>query len=169
MKLLKLSLLLLICTFSLCGASANPNIPEGWRLPTTEELEHKSYKWRHESLEKYQVVRADFDGDGLADEATLLVSVNGRQYGLFVLLGSGGVRQLDVGEIAVLQFMGITAKEKGTHKTACGKGYWDCKKGEPQFITLTNTGVTYFKDESAASVFYWVPSTKKFNRVWVSD
>ena len=160
---------LLFITFGTSPALAEQKIPNGWRVPTSGELESSDYKWRAADPQQFQLVRADFDGDGIKDEARLLVSTSGKKYALFVFMGSSHVIQLDIDEVNSLQSMGIAELKIGSYKTACAKGYWKCEKGEPELLKTSTPGISYFASESAESVFYWSPSAKSFHRVWLSD
>jgi hypothetical protein len=125
--------------------------------------------WRDVDADKYARVRADFDGDGKEDEARFLVNLTGDKYALFVSFGSGASVRLNVDRIAGLEPMGLRVLSPGKYESACGKGYWECKKGEPDVLRLSKPAVVYFQNESAESVFYWFSSAKKFRRVWLSD
>ena len=161
--------LLLFSAFGTCSAWAEQKIPNGWRVPTSAELESIDYKWRAADPQKFELVLADFDGDGIKDEARLLVNTSGKKYALFVFMGSGQTIKLDTEDVNLLQGMGITELKIGTYKTACAKGYWKCEKGEPELLQISKPGISYFRSESAESVFYWLPSAKNFHRVWLSD
>jgi hypothetical protein len=150
-------------------ATVKMNLPSGWRLPKREEETFSADDWRSRDRDRFLVVRADFDGDGKEDEARLLVSSDGTKHGLFVFLASGAPIRLFEGDARMLKAMGIHMLEPGTHETACGKGYWDCEPGEPKALELRNPGLVYFKEESAASVFFWSPTTRDFQRIWLSD
>jgi hypothetical protein len=65
--------------------------------------------------------------------------------------------------------MGIDTVTTGDYKTACGKGYWECKKSEPEILNLKHVAINYFKFESANSFFYWDDKTGSFKRIWISD
>ena len=65
--------------------------------------------------------------------------------------------------------MGIAIVEPGEYKTACGKGYFDCKKGEPEVLTLNNIGISYFLFESASSIWYWESAKNEFTQIWISN
>src|SRR2546428_2515981 len=129
-------LLLMFLTVVAGTSNAQLNLPEGWRAPKAQELALTDNTWRNSSREKYLVVRADFDGDGKEDQAQLLVNADGTTYGLFILLGSGSAVVLDYRDVSSLTTMGIDKLSPGTHKTACGKGYGDCKAGEPESVRL---------------------------------
>jgi len=65
--------------------------------------------------------------------------------------------------------MGIDLAEPGEQKTACAKGYWKCKPGEPEILKLKNPGIWYFSFGSAASIWYWEQKRGQFEKVWISD
>jgi hypothetical protein len=69
----------------------------------------------------------------------------------------------------MIEAFGIELAKPGTYATACGKGYWDCKKGEPEELRLERAGIDFFKYESANSYFVWNAGKKKFDRIWMSD
>ncbi len=148
---------------------AASEVPAGWRVPEPRELSDPGDSWRESDPNLFQRVVGDFDGDGLQDRAELLVSVDGRDFGLFVSFGDGQRRQLLKDKAEFLAPMGIAKIEPSSFSTACGKGYWQCEKDEPETLKLTHDGVEFFKSESAASVFFWSPARKAFRRVWVSD
>src|SRR5882762_4038903 len=152
--------LLMVLTVVAGTSNAQLSLPEGWRAPKAQELALVDNTWRNSSREKYLVVRADFDGDdkedqAQLDQAQLLVNADGTTYGLFILLGSGAAVVLDSKDVNSLTTMGIDKLPPGTHKTACGKGYGNCKAGEPESVRLRNPGVLYFQTEGAKSVFFW--------------
>ena len=105
----------------------------------------------------------------LQEAAGQNVSSDGTKYGLFVFLGSGVSLRLDYQDVSSLRTMGIDTVAPGNHKTGCGKGHWECKKGEPEVLRLRNPAILYFQSEGAASVYFWSASTRTFRRVWVSD
>ncbi len=69
----------------------------------------------------------------------------------------------------MIETFGIELTKPGTYETACGKGYWECKKGEPEKLRLERPGIDFFKYESANSYFIWNDGKKKFDRIWISD
>lgn len=163
------SLLIILLSVYHGAAIAQADIPQGWRVPKAQEIAYEGDTWRNEKPNKFLEVQADFDGDGKIDDAKLLVSSDGEKYALFVFLGSGKTVRLTQEKTVLLQVMGIDLLQPGAHKTACGKGYWECKKGEPETLRLRTPGLLYFKSESAASVYVWSSSTKGFHQVWLSD
>lgn len=118
--------------------------------------------------------KGDFNGDGIIDEAKLLVRKDGSGFGVFAFIyqkdHSFKIYQLDeMKDVKLIQAMGIKKVSPGTYKTACGKGYWDCQKDEVPEITIKNEIIDYFKTESANSFFYLDIKTNVFKRIWISD
>jgi hypothetical protein len=148
---------------------ANAGLPAGWRQPLPAEISTPADPWRDRDSEAFLRAEGDFDGDGRSDRAELLVSSDGRHFALFVLLGTGRQLRLLREKISVLPAFGVAKVVPSTFPTACGKGYWECKKGEPSHLSLSRDAIMFFKRESAASVFVWSASRKAFRRIWVSD
>lgn len=67
------------------------------------------------------------------------------------------------------EVMGIRAVKPGSYRTACGKGYAECERGEPRVLRLRNWSIDFFKEESANSFFYWDGRATAFKQVWISD
>lgn len=78
--------------------------------------------------DRYSVVHADLNGDGIADEARLLVSTGDERFGLFVFLSQKNAAfkahpiYLDK-NAEFLPAIGIEKVGSGVYVTACGKGY----------------------------------------------
>ena len=149
---------------------AQAPVPAGWRFPSPAEL---ADEWRGpDDLSKAEVI-GDFDGDGQPDRAALLVSGKTGALGLFVLLTSDRSpkwRKLDViHDRRAIHAMGIELVRPGPYRTACGKGYFKCKPGEPEAIALDRDAINYFKTESASRFFYHDKPTGSFKQIWMSD
>ncbi len=144
----------------------------GWRAPTQSELV-ENLGWRKEDPNLYITAEADFDGDGKDDEARLLINDKENKMGLFVTLSSrkreGPLLLETIDGKRTIKVMGIEVAKPGTYKTACGKGYWACKKDESSELRLTTPAIDFFTFESASSYFIWDTKTKKFKRIWMSD
>jgi len=61
--------------------------------------------------------------------------------------------RLEVMDIAFLDVMGIAKVKPGEYETACGKGYWECGKNEPEKLKTGRDAVEFFKEDSASSVY----------------
>ena len=144
---------------------------DGWRKPNNKEL-GDDYSWRKDDINLYLTAKADFDGDDNEDEAFLLINNKENTIGLFVSLSSQGKKSVlleTIEDKKNIIGMGIKAAKPGKYKTACGKGYWDCKKGEPAQLNLKMSAIDLFQYESANSFFVWNNKAKKFKRIWMSD
>lgn len=165
--------LMLLVSLLLLPAVAAADPPRGWRYP--QELDYLgNWKEFRKDLPVPFHVRADFNGDKISDDAWILIRTDDIGWGLFVFLsqGTGKVRTILLDnhpKDANPQTMGLGLVQKGAHKTACGKGYWECKRGEPAVLHLKNTGIEYFVYESSSSIFYWNQATNKFKRVAITD
>jgi hypothetical protein len=100
-----------------------------------------------------------------------VLSKDGKKAAILVQLTKSGVKVIQLEEDArfVLGVMGIVVLRAGPHKTACGKGYFECDPGEPKMLKLKWDGIDYFKDGSADSVYYLPRLGADFRRVWLSD
>ena len=164
-----------LCIFALgilmpCLAE-EPPLPHGWRTPTSAETKDE---WRNEDADRYLIVRADFNGDGVMDQARLLLRDPGTGLGLFAFVsqkdGTFKTYLLDEKEnAAYIEVMGIKTVPPGLYKTACGKGYFDCSEGETPEILLRHPAIDYFKEGSANSYFYWDEATETFKIVGIGD
>lgn len=146
-------------------------LPPGWRMPSISEI---GSEWRRADATKYAIVNGDFNGDGRADKSMLLLSTRNQGFALFVFLSQDDHTfkpyKLDAkNDRSFFEVTGITKVAPGAYRSACGKGYWACSRDEPPEVTLENDGIEYFRDQSAASYFYWDKRRKKFRRVWISD
>lgn len=143
-------------------------LPSGWQLPKPEETQQG---WRKEFASDALLVRADFDGDGVMDEARLVVREDGSTVAVAVFLGKGSRVHLlgEIREPGWLEVIGITVVKPGRYRTACGKGYFDCKPGEPKRLSLTRPAVNLFKEGGANMFLYWDARSGKFKQTSMSD
>jgi len=141
-----------------------------WRKPLEKELETDS-KWRLEDKNRYLVQSADFDGDGKKDIASLLVNTKLGKMGLFVEFGKVPEKKEKLDELPVknLEWLGIGLVTEGKIETACGKGYFECAKGEPKIFEVELPVINYFKDEGANQFFYFDKKNDKFKKIQISD
>ncbi len=157
------------------SASAR-ELPKAWRLPTQKEL---SYFERNDSPSKYARVVADFNGDGIDDEALLLKSTgfSGEALWIYLSTGTNTAQWFKLNEIKwgpqypeVDLAMGIDVAAPGVHEYACFEGAKDCNFNRPRpKLKLRDPSLRYFKFGSAASLYFWSNKSNKFLRVWVSD
>jgi hypothetical protein len=164
----------------LMGASASwaQSLPPGWRLPTEKEMAELA---RNDSASRFAKAVADFNGDGIRDEAFVLKSTRFSGEALWVRLSSADKQfnwikldETNWGEKYpnVDLSMGIDVQPPGTYPYGCFKDAKDCNFGpdsERPKLKLRDPSLMYFKMESAASLYFWSKTHKKFMRVWLSD
>ncbi len=146
-------------------------LPQGWRMPDVAEI---SNSWRSEDMNKYLIVKGDFNADSVTDEARLLVHVNGDRFGLFAFVSreDGRFRNFMLDEkedINALKAMGIAKVPPGRYETACGKGFVDCAENESTEIELQHVAINYFKHGSANMFYYWDELSNSFKAVGIND
>ena len=151
------------------------DLPEGWRYPSEKDLADDFI--RNQSNEKYVDVTADFNGDGKDDYAYLVKSTRFSGEALLARIS----KDLDYDWVILHQIewgneypevglaMGIELVVPGEYKTACGKGYWECKEDEVPLLQLNLPAINYFRFASAASYFFWEENAAMFKRIWISD
>lgn len=153
----------------LATACSAQQLPAGWTKPPANLT---GQRFREKDPNHFLVVEGDFNGDGVQDKAMLLVNHRAQKMGFFVCLTTAtgcDWHRLEVMEIAFLDVMGISKVKPGEYETACGKGFWECGKDEPEKLKTKRDTVEFFKDESASSVYVYNPVTLKFISVATSD
>ena len=147
------------------------DLPVGFRAPVESDYPKSMVS----SLGKLPFkIQKDLNGDGIEDTALLLIKSDNKELRLVTFMSSDvGTHKLfilDSHEITNQHLlMGISEVQPGSHRTACGKGYWECKDDEPPVLELEQTGIRYFQFESSSSIFYWDAKSKSFKRIWISD
>ncbi len=121
-------------------------------------------------LPKPYVVRADFDGNGVEDEAWLVINESGSGWKLIALMnGDKTAITLVAAEDGNPQYFGIEEVPPGEYRTACGKGHWECAADEPSVLNLKNPGFRFFKFESASTLWFWDESSGRLREIAESD
>ncbi len=146
-------------------------LPSGYRFPVESDYPEDVVAWLKGNLPFR--VNSDLDGDGIKDTALLLIKSDKKESILIIYLQSkvNSPKQFVLDRYIVKSSflnMGISAIQPGNYKTACGKGYWQCKDIETPLLKLEQTGIGYFQFESASSIFYWDPNSQNFERIWMS-
>lgn len=173
-KILKKSFLLMVLSaLALSGVSVAEEItaPQGWRAAVKDEVDDG---WRDFSPVRYLEATGDFNGDGVTDEARIFVRPDGSEAGLFAFICDRDRNckkhlLLSVKGAKAIRRMGINREPRGQYKTACGKGYRECKEDETPEIEIRNDSIDLFENEGAYSYFYWDEESNGFKRVWISD
>jgi hypothetical protein len=166
--------LLFACAF----AARAQETPAGYRFPTQKELADTD---RAKSVTRFAKATADFNGDGLEDEALLLKSTKYSGQGLFVRLSNGnqGFHWLQLDNIdwgakypSVDLTMAIEVLQPGVHKYYCFDDEKECEtdnSARKRTLKLTKPALSYYKFESSGSFFFWDEKSKKFRRAWSGD
>ena len=166
------SLLASIVFTGVLVAQAGLTAPSGYRFPNDADYSGAWKEFRADMPVPF-VVRSDFDGDGRQDEVWLLPAIGGHGFGLFAFMGTSNgsprVVALERDPKSEAQGFGVALVEPGRYKTACGKGYWECARDEPEVLNLKLPSVEFFKFESASSVFWWDRRSERFKRTAISD
>ena len=166
------TLLVLAGVVGALAGQANVRAPNGYRFPDETDYSGDWKEFRAKVPIPF-VVRADFNGDAVIDEAWLLPANSGPGWGLFAVLGSSnGTRRfirLEQDSKTDVQRFGLSLVDPGQYKTACGKGYWACKRDEPEVLELKSPGFELFMFESASLMFWWDRRSGSFRRTWTSD
>jgi hypothetical protein len=150
--------------------------PNGWRFPTQKELSDKE---RSGSSTKFAVASADFNGDGIDDQAFIFKSTKFSGQGLLVRLSDtkSGYRWITLDQINwgpkypdVNLDMGLETLPPGTHEYLCVVTGNDCIRPEKDRLKMkTKTAsILYYRFGSAASMFFWDTKSKNFVKAWLS-
>ena len=144
--------------------------PPGWRMPTGSD---RTGAW--EGSDAAFHIQGDFNGDGVADEAWILFRNSGKSWAVFVFLhaADGTARTMRLTEernTPAQQFVLETIRPSSiAFRTACGKGYFECAKGEPLTIQFHLPSISVCLRESSCSVYVWQPRPGRFQQVRMRD
>lgn len=170
----KFTLIILLAILLMCSCAnsfSKISLPDGWIAPA-KSLTNDD--WRNINCGRYLTVEGDFNGDGIVDEARLLVRIDGSEMGLLAFI-SGNERQHTVfvidkkSDIKNLKSLGIEVVHSGLYETACAKGFAECREGEPHELILHHDAINYFKHGSANMYFYWDETAHSFKGIGIND
>ena len=166
-------LIALVLVANLAGdQSPRPTPPSGYRFPTEADYSGDWKDFRAQLPVPFTAM-GDFDGDAIDDEAWLLPATSGRGWVLLVFLRTPGANyrtvQLERSTTGRPQDFWIGVVPPGRYETACGKGYWDCKDDEPEFLALKVPAIELARYESSSSIFWWDKRTRRFGGTRISD
>lgn len=165
MRIAEAFLTLTLCSFS--AFAGGPTLPQGWRLPTETEANGNARK----DSSIHSLVNGDWDRDGLVDGAILAISNDGLQEGLLVVMFPAGKETwlvLDAGPFDKVLFMGLAKLPPGTYQVTC-QNESECQSTSKKSITFVQDTFSYFRPESASSIFAWNPQQQTFERIWETD
>lgn len=158
-----------------CAHALAQELPPGYRLPTKKELADPE---RAGSATRFARAVADFNGDGVEDEALLLKSTKYSGQALFVRLssGEGAHRWVELDRINwgpqypnVDLAMAIAVLKPGTHQYYCFDEEKNCNFGKKKKLRLAKPALEYYRFASSGSFFFWDDKTNRFRRAWDSE
>jgi hypothetical protein len=128
MKFIATIAFVIVVLTPIAHAQSKPVFPAGWKPATKSD-----YSDENLSLRKNQVpthIEADFNGDGITDQAWILINTSKSLYGLFVFLGqkTGGHKMLTLDEHkreTEKLFMGISLWDPGQRNNQ-GRCFYAC-------------------------------------------
>ena len=127
----------IVILLRISSACAGKIIPRGWRIPTSAEMQAEYDQWRNRDKNRFLLVEGDFNGDGVRDEARLLISKkNPPRLGLFAFVSQKdrsfkAFLLIEMDNQRYIKALGIEKVSPGEYLTACGKGITDCDPDEP--------------------------------------
>lgn len=167
-SLIRLQCSLALVLALLCTAAAP--IPQGWRLPAEGEIHRGTHDGSHRYLSR---IRTDFNGDGVEDEAMVLVKGRDQGAALFAFVSQeNGYKSCMLDEMEEtwwLDDVGIGVAAPGEYISACGTLYFDCGPGETKEFSLKLPGIRYYKAGCSDSIFWWDDQKKRFKRIWTVE
>lgn len=175
-----IAIIALISAAACAYAAEDIPLPKGWRFPTQQELADLE---RGDSKDKYARATADFNGDGVSDDAYLLKPTAFSGEGLWVRLSQKDKKpkwvlldKIDWGPKypSVDLAMGIKVIEPGTYPYICDESEKGCDiHSEDPSKRLKKVvpyrAIMHFRFGSAASLYFWDPGQAKFEHIWISD
>ena len=142
--------------------------------------------WKPESFPVHTAT-GDYNGDGVLDEARILISVGvpkptgyatkkSGMAGFFVFFKS----KVGPAKVVVIGLASDQSPSPQNHfigtqppieklETWCGRGGRDCEAGEPAAITLKRDAVIFGQFEAWSTLAYWSAAENKFKVVTISD
>jgi hypothetical protein len=164
-------LLLLLFLFSFHAWASEPKLPDGWRSPSEAELNDA---WRDNCLNRCAWIAGDFNGDSLVEGAFLAVNEKQKVFGLlaFIYVAPNKIRWFILDKNSHpswISAMGVQLRTTGSYRVLCSNSEKSCSVDGKVPLQIENQSISYFKSESAESLFLWHEKKKRFIRFWESD
>lgn len=146
------------------------SVPSDWRLPNAGD---RIGEWVETDPPFH--IHGDFDGNGFLDEAWILFRTDSNTWAVFVFLQAtdGTERRFKLDEernVPAQRFVLETIRpSKIVFRTACGKGYVKCAKGEPSTIQFHLPSISLCRRESSCLVYVWQRRSARFQPIRMSD
>lgn len=168
---------ILICTAT---ASLAQRPPDGWRLPYAEELTDEA---RNGSPSRFSKAVGDFNGDKVQDAAFVLTSTVYHGEALWVWLSqkSGAHRWINLTHRkAEVRYpldaltMAVSTVRPGVISYVCFEVPWNMPcdvspAAADHKLVLKNDSFSYFKPETAASLYFWSHRMQRFLAVMTTN
>ena len=148
---------------------------DGYRLPTAADMQYDWTVFGDYIKDPPHRVSADFNGDGVADHAFILLGSTGYSVRLAALLSQGAtfrpfrILDLDAGNVFSQHRYILAVVPPGSYETAAGKGYFEVDADNPAQLVLSHPAIDFIYTESADSYIYWDEHAGKFRQVQISD
>lgn len=168
---------LLGATVILAAASIGPSSaqpagdPEHWTAVSIDSLKRKD-AWRRTSPNAFAQVRLDMNGDGLQDEAALVVDRVRHRSGLRVCLATKDPSAppdcrilVEHGIEDAYDIMALDVRAPGCHDYNALNDRADVDGR----VCSRTQALDYSRFASSSSFFLYDPKTDRFNRYWDSD
>lgn len=160
-------------------------LPDGWRLPTEKELageERDNERNSTNSVSRYSQAQGDFNGDGQADTAYILISTEFRGDALFLYVSSNDQYSwlpLEISNwdkaypeksyVYTAPNMGLGTLSPDTFRRYVKNAWVTPDDITPKEADFSNPALDYFRFESAGSLYFWSNNEMRFVRFWYSD
>lgn len=161
---------LIFCLAACASNTRNVALTDGWRVADKEDAVDD---WaRFNSPNK---IIDDFNGDGKADIAQILINENSKT-GFKLVVEVSGIDKIN--QFKLVENPEIAAQSTAIEllnpsnevwESACSKGYWDCEKDEIRQFKITKPSIQFCYIESACTVFLWSDRNKEFIEIPISD
>jgi len=165
MNITKTLVSIILFSISLTSHAGGPVLPEKWRFPTPSEG-HKEYN----NSQINTLISGDFNSDGLVDGALIVITTDNKSQDLVVFIYDKKLKEqwqvLDSLKFTGKISMGIRKYKPGKYKVLC-ETEKECQAGYKKVITIKNDAISYYRPESANSIFIF--ENNEFNRIWQSD
>lgn len=145
-------------------ATAEVELPQGWRRPAAAQNEVCA-----EGADPYRV-QADFDGDGHADEARLLIKA-GSTLGLWIWMA-------DRAPFLLFHWRGVAdghhpmgialVAGPDSSETWCGR-HGECFAGDTERVSWAHPSIGFYRCESSGRLIYWDGKRRSFRTALISD
>ncbi|MBT9096465.1 hypothetical protein KFZ76_01920 [Methylovulum psychrotolerans] len=148
-------------------------LPVGWCQPAAADFTLEWLENKQDTPMPYHI--SDYiNGDHHKDEVWILLDDQRKNWGVFAFLNQGGGQyrtiELDRFIIAEIhpQMVELHALKNDVYETACGKGYWKCRKNEPAKVTIKNDGFAYGPSgQGGSKIVFW--RKDRFKKVSLDD